>query len=346
MVASLDTGVNLDHPGLKANFRGTKPDGTQDLNYNWFNGVEKNSGSGWIDDVGHGSHTTGSVLGNDKQHLTGVAPDAKFIAARGLGEKGGSMFALMAGMEWMLAPTDLKGQHPRPDLAPDVVTNSWGGAPTSNPFLWMELRNWRRAGIVPVFAAGNDRAPKPGNVAVPGMYSETVTVGATEKDDTRAYFSMYGPSEFSSDKKPEVMAPGTKTYSTTPDGQFHDTLIEDGKQYPWSGTSMATPHVAGAVALYLQAHPKANFDDIRKALIASSTHPDAPTESDGYGRVQVDKLIAPGSIDKNAVLADPTRVKQLMDEVGRATAYPGDPKVPAPADAPKADDKGAKAAKK
>jgi bacillopeptidase F len=235
------------------------------------------------------------------------------------------MFALMEGMDWLMAPTDVNGKNPRPDLAPDIVTNSWGGAPTSNPFLWASLRNWKRAGIVPIFAAGNDRSPKPGQVAVPGMYDETITVGASDRDDSRAWFSMYGPSDFSREKKPEITAPGVKIYSTTPDGEFHDTLIEDGKQYLWQGTSMATPHVTGAVALYLQAHPNASFEEIRQALKASGTHPGAPTEEDGSGRVQVDKLIAPGTIDPAAKLADPKRVSQLMDEVARAKEYPGDP---------------------
>ena len=325
VVADLDTGVDYQHPGLKANFRGTKPDGTFDLNYNWHNSIEKGTDAqGWVDDVGHGSHTTGSVLGNDASHITGVAPDAKFITVRALGLKGGSMFALMEGMDWLMAPTDTSGRNPRPDLAPDIVTNSWGGAPTSNPFLWGSLRNWKRAGIVPIFAAGNDRSPKPGKVAVPGMYDETITVGASDRDDSRAWFSMYGPSEFSHEKKPEITAPGVKIYSTTPDGEFHDTLIEDGKQYLWQGTSMATPHVSGAAALYLQAHPNASFEQLRSALEASGTHPASPSEEDGSGRVQVDKLIAPGSIDPKAKLADPARVAQLMDEVARSVEYPGD----------------------
>lgn len=325
VVGGLDTGVIPEHPGLKANFRGTKPDGTQDLNHNWFNGVEKGLDSP-IDDVGHGTHTIGSVLGNDKNHIVGVAPDAKFIAARGLGEAGGNLFGLMNTMQWMIAPTDLKGKNPKPELAPDIVTNSWGGPPTSNPFLWSGLRNWRRAGLIPIFAAGNARTPLPEQVASPGLYDETITVGATGPDDKRASFSMYGPTKYANDRKPEVMGPGVKTYSTTPDGQYHDTLISNGKQYEWSGTSMATPHVAGAAALYMQAHPDATFDEIRNALIQSSTHIKEPSHEDGYGRVQVDKLIAPGTIDKGAKLTDPARVKELMDQVSRGKVWPGDPK--------------------
>jgi bacillopeptidase F len=235
-------------------------------------------------------------------------------------------------MEWMMAPTDLEGKNPRPDLAPDVVINSWGGAPVSNAILWTALRNWDRAGVVPIFASGNNRKAQPGQVAVPGMYPEAITVGATSHDDTRAFFSMYGPSPFSKGPKPEVTAPGVMTYSTYPDGTFRDTFIIDGKPYPASGTSMATPHVVGAAALYLQAHPGAKTDQIRQALMGAGTLAHAPTAEMGAGRVQVDKLIAPGSFDASSVkLTDPRRVEQLMDQVKRAKIFNPGGQLPVPA---------------
>jgi len=243
------------------------------------------------------------------------------------------MFALMAAMEWMTAPTDLSGHNAKPELAPDLITDSWGGGTTSNPFLWTELRNWRRAGIIPVFAAGNDRNPTPGKVAAPGLYGETITVGATEKNDSRAYFSMYGPSAFAKDRKPEVAAPGTKIYSTVPDGTYRDTIIVDGHEYPWSGTSMATPHIAGAVALYLQAHPGANYDQVLKALEVASTNYAKPDQELGYGRLQVDKLITADNIDPKAVRTNAARVAALALQVKNSEIYE-DPKPaaqPAPA---------------
>jgi len=320
VIGSLDTGVITDHPGLARNYRGTRPDGTQDHNYNLANFVETTATQP-IDDVGHGTHTLGTAAGYSPNHLVGVAPDAKFVVARGLGNAGGSLFGLMSAMEWFMAPTDQKGANPRPELAPDIVTNSWGGGTTSNPFLFQALRNWRRAGIVPVFAAGNNRRANPGEVASPGLHSETITVGATERDDSRAFFSMYGPSDYSSDHKPEVTAPGTWTYSTYPDGTYRDTFVVDGKEYPASGTSMATPHVAGAMALYMQAHPKAKYDEILSALKGSGVLTNNPTREQGYGRVQVDKLIAPDSIDPKAKRATPARVKELMEQVAKAKVF-------------------------
>lgn len=323
VIGSLDTGVITDHPGLARNYRGTRPDGTQDHNHNLANFVEKGATQP-IDDVGHGTHTLGSAAGYSPNHLIGVAPDAQYIVARGLGNAGGNLFGMMAAMEWFMAPTDQQGNNPRPDLAPDIVTNSWGGGPVANPFMWQALRNWRRAGIVPVFAAGNNRQAKPGEVASPGLHKETITVGATEKDDSRAFFSMYGPSDYSADFKPEVTAPGTWIYSAYPDGTFRDTFVVDGKEYPASGTSMATPHVAGAMALYMQANPKAKYDDVLDALKASGTLVTNPNHEQGYGRVQVDKLITEDAIAKDAKRTDPARVAELMDQVSRAKVFKAD----------------------
>jgi subtilisin family serine protease len=236
-------------------------------------------------------------------------------------------------------------------MAPDIVTNSWGGAPVGNPFLWMALRNWRRAGIIPVFASGNAQPTKPGQVAVPGMYPEAITVGARDLDDKRAWFSMFGPSDFSNDKKPEVMAPGHWTYSSLPDGTVRDTFpvkMPDGstRLAPASGTSMATPHVAGAVALYMQAHPGAKFDEVLDALKQASSLYANPNEEQGYGNLQVDKLITAENISKDAVRTDKARVDELAAQVAKAKIFmegerkPGKP-VPKPAppkpEAPAAD---------
>lgn len=356
VIGSLDTGVATQHPVLRSQYRGTQADGTQQHDYNWKDvvkelpyeapapGAPKDApkvpgklpdGTTWdpandapngtskvpIDLNGHGTHTSGSAVGADGQHFTGVAPDAKLIVARGLGNAGGSMFDLMSAMEWFMAPTKVDGSEPRPDMAPDVVTNSWGGAAIGNPFLWMSLRAWRRAGIVPVFASGNARDAQPGQVAVPGMYPETITVGATDLDEKRAWFSMYGPSPYADGPKPDVGAPGHWTYSSLPDGTVRDVFPVDGREAPASGTSMATPHVAGAVALFMQANPGASYDDVLAALRSSGTLADAPTDELGYGRVQVDRLITPETIDPSATRTDQARVDELMAQVAKAKVY-------------------------
>lgn len=362
VIGSLDTGVAVEHPALRANYRGTNADGTMTHDYNWKDVVKETPEDGVLPDGsrfdeadkaangtskrpidlnGHGTHTSGSAVGWSPQHITGVAPDAKLIVGRGLGEKGGTMFDLVAAMEWFMAPTKVDGTAPRPDLAPDIVTNSWGGAPIGNPFLWMALRNWQRAGIIPVFASGNNRQAKPMEVAVPGMYPETITVGASDLDDGRAWFSMFGPSDYSNDHKPEVMAPGHWTYSALPDGTVRDTFpvkMPDGtmREAPASGTSMATPHVAGAMALYLQANPGATFNDVMQALKRSGNLAANPNREQGYGIVQVDKLITPGSIAKGATRTDQARVDELLAQVATAEVFkegvrkPGPPTVATP----------------
>ncbi|MCW2923192.1 MAG: hypothetical protein JWM98_596 [Thermoleophilia bacterium] len=357
VIGSLDTGVAVGHPLLRHNYRGTKADGTVDNDYNWKDMVKELPEGGKLPDGsdftdadkapngtskrpidlnGHGTHTSGSAVGWDPTHITGVAPDAKLITARGLGEKGGSMFDLVDAMQWFMAPTKVDGTAPRPDMAPDIVTNSWGGAATGNPFLWMALRNWRRAGIIPVFASGNAQPTFPGQVAVPGMYPETITVGASDLDEKRAWFSMYGPSDFAKDHKPEVMAPGHWTYSSLPDGTVRDTFPVNGVDHPASGTSMATPHVAGAMALYLQAHPGATFDEVLHSLEKSGTLVDNSNDEQGYGRVQVEKLITPETISPNAKRTDQARVDELMAQVAKAQVFkegerkPGIPTRPKP----------------
>lgn len=356
VIGSLDTGVATEHVALRQNYRGTQADGSQVHDYNWKDMVKELPEGGILPDGskfddadkaangtskrpidlnGHGTHTSGSALGWSPQHITGVAPDAKLIVSRGLGERGGTMFDLVAAMEWFMAPTKVDGTAPRPDLAPDIVTNSWGGAPTGNPFLWMALRNWKRAGIIPVFAAGNNRQAKPGEVAVPGMYPETITVGASDLDDARAWFSMFGPSDFSNGHKPEVMAPGHWTYSALPDGTVRDTFpvkMPDGstRLAPASGTSMATPHVAGAMALFLQANPGATFDDVMQALKQSGNLVGNPNDEQGWGIVQVDKLITPDAIKDGAVRTDQQRVDELMAQVAKAKVFNEDIRKPGP----------------
>jgi subtilisin family serine protease len=362
VIGSLDTGVWVKHPILARNYRGTNADGTLSNDYNWKDMVKELPEDGKLPDGsafedkdkaangtslrpidlnGHGTHTSGSAVGWDPKHITGVAPDAKLIVSRGLGEKGGSMFDLVSAMEWFMAPTKVDGTAPRPDLAPDLVTNSWGGAPMGNPFLWMALRNWRRAGIIPVFASGNAQPTKPGEVAVPGMYPEAITVGARDLDDKRAWFSMFGPSDFANGHKPEVMAPGHWTYSSLPDGTVRDTFpvkMPDGtiRLAPASGTSMATPHVAGAVALYLQAHPGATFDQVLDALKQASSLASNPNDEQGWGNLQVDQLIKPGTISPDAKLTDKARVEELDAQVAKAKVFmegvrlPGIPAKPKP----------------
>ncbi len=126
VVANIDTGVQFNHPALVAQYRGNLGGGTFDHNYNWDDpsNVCGNPSLAPCDNNGHGTHTMGTMAGDDGNPGTnqiGVAPHVKWIAAKGCESSSCSTAALLASGQWVLAPTDLSGENPRPDLRPDIV---------------------------------------------------------------------------------------------------------------------------------------------------------------------------------------------------------------------------------
>jgi hypothetical protein len=180
----------------------------------------------------------GTIVGDDGAgNQIGVAPSAKWIAAKGCEETSCSGSALLASGQWMLAPTNLGGKNPRADLRPHVVNTSWGGNFVDATFKDM-VRAWVAAGIFPVFSNGN-MGPLCQSATTPGGYTESYSVGAYDQYDTIATFSSRGTSMQDGAAKPNIAAPGVDIRSSVPDNSY--TLA--------SGTSMAAPHLAGAVAL-------------------------------------------------------------------------------------------------
>ncbi len=244
-VATIDTGVEYTHEALVEHYRGNHHDGSFDHNYNWWDptGV---CGDTPCDNAGHGTHTMGTIVGGDLDGPLpdiGVAPGAEWISAKGCEDFDCSEGSLLSAGQFMIAPTDLEGNNPRPDLRPDIVSNSWGNDNPNDTFYLATVEAWRAAGIIPVFAAGN-AGPGCSTAGTPGLFTEVISVGATDKTDLIADFSSRGPSP--SDKvSPNVSAPGVDVVSSVP-GNGYQAL---------SGTSMATPHTAGALALMLSAKP-------------------------------------------------------------------------------------------
>lgn len=238
VVANVDTGVDYTHPALVQQYRGNLG-GTFDHGYSWFDptGLCGGASNGPCDNYGHGTHTMGTMVGDDGQgNQVGVAPAARWIAAKGCEYGWCSYVYLMAAGQWILAPTDASGQNPRPELRPHVVNNSWGGG-SGDPFYQGIVDAWVASGIFPTFSNGNGGSYC-GTAGSPGDYPNSYSVGAFDYWNSIAYFSSRGPSAFG-DVKPDVSAPGVDVRSTYP-----------GSQYVWmSGTSMASPHVAGTVAL-------------------------------------------------------------------------------------------------
>src|SRR5262245_49261195 len=132
VVANIDTGVQFDHPALVGKYRGNLGGGSFDHNYNWFDPSSVCGSPSLVpcDNNGHGTHTMGTMVGDDGgANQIGVAPAAKWIAAKGCEVNTCTDAALLASGQWIVAPTDLTGNNPRPDLRPDIVNNSWGGGP-------------------------------------------------------------------------------------------------------------------------------------------------------------------------------------------------------------------------
>ena len=250
IVANIDTGVQFNHPALVTHYRGWLGGETFDHNYNWYDpsGICGNPSLGPCDNVGHGTHTMGTSVGDDGgTNQIGVAPGAQWIAAKGCETLTlCSIAALLSSGQWVLAPTDLNGLNPRPDLRPHIVNNSWGSASTTDTFYQATVQSWRSAGIFPVFSIDNTGSAC-GTSGVPGTYAESFGVGAIDIMDIIAPFSGRGPANgFGGIVKPNVSAPGVSVRSSFPTDGY----------VSMSGTSMAAPHVAGVVALLWSAIPE------------------------------------------------------------------------------------------
>lgn len=254
VIANLDSGVQFDHPDLVANYRGNNGDGTFSHDYNFYDATGVCTTAAPCDNNGHGTHTMGTMVGKNG---IGVAPNAKWIAAKGCGTDQCDEQDLLDAGQWILAPTDHNGQNPRPDLAPDIVNNSWGG--DDNAFYKDIVEAWNSAGIFEAFAAGNDGdGVTCSTTHPPGAQVASYGVGAYDSAGKIANFSGFGPSPIDGGAKPNIAAPGVQIPSTWP-GSSYNTI---------NGTSMATPHVAGAVALLWSAAPSliGKIDETRALL--------------------------------------------------------------------------------
>ncbi|MFI0422760.1 S8 family serine peptidase [Spongiactinospora sp. 9N601] len=243
VVATIDSGVDFEHPALAAQYRGRHPDGTVDHNYNWFDTYQGCVDPAPCDPTAHGTHVTGIMAGANG---IGVAPGVRWISAKGCDPHCPEDKLIRAG-QWLVAPTDLNGQNPRPDLAPDIVNNSWRLKRFDDWYKGVTTA-WAAAGIFATFGSGNDGAVC-GNTATPPGYADTYSAGAFDVNGTIAGWSSRGPGE-NGEIKPNISAPGVDIRSAVPDGGYRSE----------EGTSQASPHVAGAVALLWSAAPSLRGD--------------------------------------------------------------------------------------
>ncbi|MET7945443.1 S8 family serine peptidase [Micromonospora sp. NPDC005324] len=253
VVGSSDSGVDGGHPALRAGFRGG-----DDSWYDPWDGTRSPTDQG-----GHGTHTVGSAVGRDG---IGVAPDAQWVGCVNLDRNLGSPAHYLDCLQFMLAPFPAGGDpftDGRPERAPQVLTNSWGCPPIEGcdqRVLRPATAALDAAGIFVVAAAGNTGPWCASIDDPPAPYPDVLTVGAVDAQRRVAEFSSRGPVPGGSGK-PDVLAPGVAVVSAMPGGTYAAL----------DGTSMATPQVAGVVALMWSANPALVGDVTRTRQILRDT---------------------------------------------------------------------------
>ncbi|MEO0152287.1 MAG: S8 family peptidase [candidate division WOR-3 bacterium] len=279
IIGSIDTGVDTSHPALKGKILSYWLDAINYQNYPY-------------DDHNHGTHTIGTMVADSN---VGVAPGAKVIACKAFNKYGaGDSYSILSCIEFFSELKAIYGIDIR------IINNSWGKKPGNDPWLWNAIWNgWRANNIIPVFAAGNS-GPNSSTIYSPGDYPMVITVGAVDFNDTVVNFSSRGPAPNNppyndtsywsrSDWnyiKPDIMAPGYKIYSTIRNGLYADGY----------GTSMASPHVAGTIALMLEKNPNLSYYQIYQILtdIANDRNCNEvnwPNNNCGWGRINALKAI-------------------------------------------------------
>ncbi|KPJ52832.1 hypothetical protein AMJ39_06800 [candidate division TA06 bacterium DG_24] len=296
VVGSFDTGVDVTHPDLESRYRGGSN--------SWFDPYGQHStpvdlAGPW---TGHGTHTTGTMVGGDAGGTDiGVAPGAKWIAAKAWDDNGsGTTSAFLEIFEWMMDPDG----DPATDDAPIAVNNSWGFSSYGCETTYLaSVQAWVAAGIFPSFATHN-YGPGYASARSPGNYLESVGVGNTDSDDVICNSSGRGPSACDpSVVKPDVTAPGVDVWSSVPGGYGFK-----------SGTSMSTPHVTGGVALLIDANPTLSLDQLETVLKQGAVDLGTPGPDWDYGWGRID-------LEVSAELAFPD--VSLFLEPDSQTVQPG-----------------------
>jgi subtilisin family serine protease len=290
-VAVLDTGVDMTHPDLAGKMWTDNP-------------ADPTSPGGWIefDSYGdivvgsvphdshyHGTHTSGTILGGHASATAiGVAPGAWLMHGLVIPGGSGTFAQVIAGMEWCMDPVD---QYGIPAGQPaDVISMSLGGSGYYDGFI-EPVQNIRAAGIVLIASIGNSGEETSGS---PGNVYDAFGIGATDIDDEVAWFSSGQVVDWPASHpepyiKPDFSAPGVDVYSSVPGGYEY-----------LDGTSMAAPHVAGTVALMLEANPALTVEDVYDVLGETAVDLGDVWQDTRYGWGRIDALEAVSLVTLNS----------------------------------------------
>ncbi|MET8042591.1 S8 family serine peptidase [Micromonospora sp. NPDC005215] len=301
-VAVLDTGVDTTHPDLAGRIAEARDFSA--------------SGSA-RDGHGHGTHVASTIAGSGAASSglrKGVAPGAQLLIGKVL-DDGGSGYdsSIIAGMEWA-AHSGAK-----------VVSMSLGGSATDGTDPMSQAVNDLTAetGALFVVAAGNEGAAR--TVGAPGAAAAALTVGAVDRDDNLAEFSSRGPRLGDNGLKPEITAPGVGIVAARAAGTTMGTPVGDAYTTA-SGTSMATPHVAGAAAILAQEHPDWPAAKLKDALVSTTkANPALTVFEQGAGRVDVaralgQRVYASGTADFGRLSTGGATVERAVTYTNGTTA--------------------------
>ncbi|GGM10019.1 S8 family peptidase [Promicromonospora citrea] len=263
-VGVLDSGIDATHPDLDDLVVGAE---------NFTDSADV------VDRYGHGTHVASIAVGSGEAsdgENRGVAPDADLLVGKVLDDDGyGESSWIIAGMEWVAAQ------------GADVVNMSLGESERytdgTDPFSLAVDRLSAQYGTLFVVAAGNEGGNGPSTVNTPGAATSALTVGAVDDADEVPYFSGRGPRAGDFAIKPDVTAPGVEIVAARAAGTSEGE--SDGPYVAFSGTSMATPHVAGAAALLKQARPELTGPELKSVLMGSARHTFGGAFDEGAGRI-------------------------------------------------------------
>lgn len=267
VVGIFDTGIDYNHPALGGGLgEGYKVIGGFDF---------VNNDDDPMDDHFHGTHVSGIVAGNDDS-IKGVAPLASLMGLKVLDSEGyGYETDIIAAIEWSVDPNNDNNFEDKIDVA----NFSFGGSGSYDDPQCVAVDNASDLGIIFCIAAGNEGKYGYTTIGSPGTAQTAITVGASDKNNSIAYFSSSGPNLGIFDIKPEIVAPGVAINS----------CILNGAYETYSGTSMATPHIAGVCALLKEIHPEWEYQEMKSALMSTAKDLGSDFCKQGSGRVDAYK---------------------------------------------------------